>query len=65
MKPTKWGFRPYILANKSGYTYDFIFVGNLDDDNYTKTEKLVKDLMGKLSKIHLLVKDSFYSSEKL
>jgi len=65
MKPTKWGFRPYIFGDKSGYTYDFILVENLDDDdNYTKIEKLVIDLMGKLTKI-LLATDLFYSSEKL
>jgi len=66
IKPTKWGFRPYILTDKSCYTYDIILVENLDDhDNYIETEKLVIDLMGKLIKIHLLASNSFYSSEKL
>ena len=36
-----------------------------EDENYTKTGKLVVDMMAKLTKIHLLATDSFYSSEKL
>jgi len=33
IKPIKLGFKPYILADKSGYTYDFILVENIDDDD--------------------------------
>jgi len=68
MKPTKWGFKPYVLADKNRYSYHTSLIENLEnDETLTKTEKLVKDMMEMLdpNKVHILATDSFYTGEKL
>jgi len=72
-KPTKWGFKPYVLADyKSGYTYGMNVLENIDTSEDGKMYNLVKGLMNDLKENnksnyspHILATDGLYSSEKL
>lgn len=66
-KPTKWGFRPYILAdNKTGFTFEIIITDDLKENyEYSKIENLVFSMMENLKQPHILVTDSFYTTEKI
>lgn len=72
-KPTKYGFRPYVLSDyKSGYTYALQLLEDLDEINDTsKIYNLVMNLMNTLNKNnftgkkHILATDGLYTSEKL
>ena len=44
LKPTKWGFRPYILAD-TGYTLDIRLSDLEKNDEYSKTDNLVMEMM--------------------
>ena len=72
-KPTKYGFRPYVLSDyKSGYTYGLQLLEDLDEINdNNKIYNLVMSLMNNLNKNnisgkkHILATDGLYTSEKL
>jgi len=66
-KPTKWGFRPYILADtKTGFTFEIIINDDLKETyEFSKTENLVFSMMETTKLPHILVTDSFYTSEKI
>ena len=72
-KPTKYGFRPYVLSDyKSGYTYELKLLEDLEkNDDGDKIYNLVMDFMNCLNKNntnnikHILATDGLYSSEKL
>ena len=72
-KPTRYGFRPYVLSDyKSGYTYQLQLLENLEEnDDGSKIYNLVIDFMKSLNKNnttgikHILATDGLYSSEKL
>ena len=75
-KPTKWGFKPYVLSDfRSGYTYGMNVLENIDiKDNKEdgKMYHLVKSLMSELKNNnkdnyspHILATDGLYTSEKL
>ena len=76
-KPTKWGFKPYVLSDfKSGYTYGMNVLENIETKNNSKEDgkmyNLVKNLMSELKENnkdnyspHILATDGLYTSEKL
>jgi hypothetical protein len=76
-KPTKWGFKPYVLSDfKSGYTYGMNVLENIEEKNSSKEDgkmyNLVKSLMNELKEnnkenysTHILATDGLYTSEKL
>ena len=72
-KPTKWGFKPYVLSDfKSGYTYSMNVLENIDTTEDGKMYNLIKNMMNDLKKNkkynyipHILATDGLYSSEKL
>jgi hypothetical protein len=67
-KPTKWGFRPYVLADAyNGYTIHVELKDNLTEtDEQSKMEGLVDKLMSFLPPDkHVLVTDSLYTTENL
>ena len=72
-KPTKWGFKPYVLSDfKSGYTYGMNVLENIDVNDKGKMYNLVKNLMNELKEnnkdnysTHILGTDGLYTSEQL
>jgi len=72
-KPTKWGFKPYVLSDfRSGYTYGMNVLENIDASEDGKMYNLVKNLMAELKENnknnyspHILATDGLYTSEKL
>ena len=76
-KPTRFGFRPYVLSDyKSGYTYCLQLLEDLDDEEEENNDNnriynMVMSLMCGLiknnitGKKHILATDGLYTSEKL
>ena len=71
-KPTKWGFRPYVLSDAStGYTFCFKLLEELEDNKFGKMYGLVTEFLdiiwkNNTSKIkHVLATDGLYTSENL
>ena len=73
-KPTKWGFRAYVLADlNTGFTYCFILLNDNEiDENYKdekngKTYNLVIEFLKCLSSEikHILSTEVLYTTEKL
>ena len=72
-KPTRYGFRPYVLSDyKSGYTYGLQLLEDLEENtDGSKIYNLVMYFMNSLNsnnisgKKHILATDGLYTSEKL
>jgi hypothetical protein len=71
-KPTKWGFRPYILSDfRSGYTYFLMLFDEIEEQANQKMFQIVTSMMSILktnntnNKPHILAADGLYSSEEL
>ena len=71
-KPTKSGFRPYVLSDDlTGYTYCFKLLEELEDNNFGKMYGLVTEFLDIIRKNntnkirHILATDGLYTSENL
>ena len=72
-KPTRYGFRPYVLSDyKSGYTYALQLLEDLEENtDGSKIYNLVMSLMNCVKnnnisgKKHILATDGLYTSERL
>lgn len=71
-KPTKWGYRPYVLSDKkTGYTISMKLLQNLEENEENKgkmqilCEEFMKDIYEKTKKQYILCTDGLYTTEDL
>lgn len=64
-KPTRWGFKCFILSDEESYTYDMNLFPDLETEiNFNKTESLILLMTADLNVGHILYTDAYYTSVK-